>query len=109
MQIMAVLDAARGARGIAYLVAKDTQGRVIAAVGTPAGEALPGLDPSLESSLSDERFDTIVPLALGARPVGTAYVGISTAPWRVAIDGNSARPCSRRRAPSSCRSWSSSW
>jgi diguanylate cyclase (GGDEF)-like protein/PAS domain S-box-containing protein len=86
MQIMAVLDAARGARGIAYLVAKDTQGRVIAAVGTPAGEALPGLDPSLESSFSDERFDTIVPLALGARPVGAAYVGISTASWRVAID-----------------------
>jgi diguanylate cyclase (GGDEF)-like protein/PAS domain S-box-containing protein len=86
LHVMAVMDGIRGARGLAYLVAKDTRGRVVAAEGWPAGERLPEVDATLESSLREGRFDTIVPLVVGDHPVGTAHLGIATAGWREAID-----------------------
>ena len=73
-------------RGLTYLVVNDAEGRVIAARGWNAGDPAPALDSSLEASLASGRFDTILPLAIGQREVGLVHAGISTAPWRDAID-----------------------
>jgi diguanylate cyclase (GGDEF)-like protein/PAS domain S-box-containing protein len=85
LSIARVMDATRSARGIAYLVAKDEGGRVVASEGWDVAEPLPALDATLESSLDEGRFDTIIPLALGPRAAGTALVGISTTAWREAM------------------------
>lgn len=50
-RLAAVMAEVGAARGLAYLVAKDTAGRVIASVGWKAGERLPELDSTLESAL----------------------------------------------------------
>ncbi|MBL0141562.1 MAG: EAL domain-containing protein [Betaproteobacteria bacterium] len=86
LQIVRAIDAVRRMRGMTYLVVHDGEGRIIAAEGWPAGKALPGLDATLEASLPKGRFDTMFPLALGERTVGNVHVGITTAPWREAID-----------------------
>jgi diguanylate cyclase (GGDEF)-like protein/PAS domain S-box-containing protein len=85
-RVAAVMSEVRAGRGLLYLVAKDTAGHEIAAVGWNAGDTLPALDVSLESSLAEGRFDTVVPLALGTRAVGRVHAGISTEPWREAVD-----------------------
>ena len=52
-RLAAVMAEVGAARGLAYLVAKDAAGRVIASVGWKAGDPLPALDSTLESSLAD--------------------------------------------------------
>lgn len=85
-RVTAVVADVRSARGLRYLVVKDTEGRAIATVGWQAGEPLPTPNATFESSLAKERFDALVPLLLGTRAVGNVHVGIATAPWREAID-----------------------
>lgn len=85
LQIVQVIDAVRAARGMSYLVAKDDQGRIVAAEGWNVDKPLPPFDATLESALADGRFDAVIPLSLGQRGVGTAFVGLSTAPWQEAI------------------------
>ena len=85
-RLAAVMTELGATRGLNYLVANDTAGRVIASVGWKAGDPLPGLDSTLESALPTERFATVVPLTFAAREVGHVHAGISIAHWREAVD-----------------------
>jgi diguanylate cyclase (GGDEF)-like protein/PAS domain S-box-containing protein len=63
-------------QGTQYLVAKDRDGNVLAAAGVDP-HALPRLDASLEDAFADRRYDTVVPLAAGGRPIGVLNMGVS--------------------------------
>lgn len=80
------MESARLAPGVRYLVALDREGRVVAAQGHDAREALPALDTSLESSLAEGRYDFVIPLALEGRSVGHAHAGIDTGKWSQSLD-----------------------
>jgi diguanylate cyclase (GGDEF)-like protein/PAS domain S-box-containing protein len=86
LQIARAIDAIAGTRGLMYLVVKDAGGKVVAAEGWNPAQPLPAADASLDATLDDRRFDTIIPLAIGGRSVGTALVGLSTAPWLEAVE-----------------------
>ncbi len=86
LRIANVMELVRDTRGIVYLVAKDAAGHVVSAEGWDLRQELPKVDATLESSLDDGRFDTIIPLSLGARGVGTVHAGLSVVPWREAIN-----------------------
>jgi diguanylate cyclase (GGDEF)-like protein/PAS domain S-box-containing protein len=77
-RVAAVLSDARTARGLRYLVVRDSRGRVLAAEGWDAKRPLPALDTTLESSLGDSRFDAFFPLVDGERAVGSVNAGLDT-------------------------------
>lgn len=82
-RVRAVIGEARKARGFLFLQAKDASGNVLASAGQGPES---GVAATLESSLPAGRFDMIVPLTLDGRSVGTVLAGVSTVPWKDALE-----------------------
>ncbi len=84
-RVQELLARARTSRGLQYLVAKDADGRIVAAEGWDPANALPALDTSLESSLRSGRFDSLFPLTVDTRVVGSVSAGLAVGPLGEAI------------------------
>lgn len=82
------LDAARNSDGLSYAVLRDSKGKVIAASGWDAAQALPS--PTLLDANSDSALPAVVhvarPITLGGEPL-TLHFGLSTDSWRDVLSG----------------------